>query len=258
MWKDYFVYTSYKQLSSSDGTAIVSNTIKMLEDFELCYISHSKTDNGSNNILIELENYSSGKNYVSQKFILLPCLSGNSLYNKTGYFMNAFMPYKLPISLFLKKGTQLTVEASDTSSATNYLRMAFHGNHFIKGDKPYDKINNNIKIYGFVDGYITLASNEGANVSVVINEDRDFLLSNLTCHATGTFSIDISNNDGKKFSNNPIHSDNLFGSGAYPNILSGIKYLKAGSELSCSIQNTSGASNTINIALIGNNVDDGR
>jgi len=256
MWKDYFVYTFYKKIDDNgepDVTKFTKNivSIRILEDFELCYISHVNADNGNNKLLISIENYSSGAHYISPTYVALPCISGNIT---IGAFSTQFRPYYLPKPIFIKKGSTIALEIADTSNADNYLRMGFHGSHFIKGDKPYDDLNEGeFEIHGFSEGAITITSGDATVTSIEFDDESDFLIKQLVCHSTGTFIVNISDEYGNNWFNRPIHSGNVFGDGAYPNNLVSPKFIKRNTKLSISLQIISGGN--VNIGLIGNRIN---
>lgn len=265
MWKDYFVYTFYKSLAEDNSVARTAGltvnpiSIRILDDFELYYISHTNANSGGNNLIdVTIENYSSGTHYITPKTVALPCISGNSV---IGSHSNLFKPYILPKPVFLKKGSVLVIEASDTSDSDNYLRMAFHGCKFIKGDAPYEKNEvGEFEIKGFLEG-ASVANADALNTNVAtvksieFEQGSDFLIKQLVCNSTGTFICNITDEYGNNWFNRPIHSGNLFGDGSFPNNLLCSKYIKGGTKLLISLQNTHTTYNSINIGLIGHHVN---
>ncbi len=257
MWKDYFVYTFYKaiaddnSLARTDGLNVNPISIRILEDFELYYISHTNASGGNNLINIAIENYSTGVHYISSKTVSLPCMSGNVT---IGVHSNQFRPYHLLKPIFLKKGNVIVIEASDTSDADNYLRMAFHGCKLIKGDKPYDEDVGEFEVKGFMEGEITMAVSAAAINTIEFEHGSDFLIKQLMCNSTGAFIVNISDEYGNNWFNRPIHSGNVFGDGSYPNILPCSKFIKGGTKLLISLQGISVGS-SVNMSFAGNHVN---
>lgn len=104
--------------------------------------------------------------------------------------------------------------------------------------------------YTFALPTTTLAANQQLLISQQVI-DYDFEGHFLVAYSTGYFTAQFQIGSTRWLSNNPIHSANLFGTGSAPMpFIVPLKFAQ-GELISCTLQDISGAQNTVYIAIHG-------
>lgn len=100
-------------------------------------------------------------------------------------------------------------------------------------------------------GAQTLAGDANGTYPITIETDADFEVVNLTYYSTSTLTIQIKQGDRTWFFR-ALDSRLIAGTAQEPYILPVPRVIKRNTTLQFTITDTSGSSNTFNIALLGN------
>lgn len=99
---------------------------------------------------------------------------------------------------------------------------------------------------------VTLTANQARNgVGVFVDGDGDFRLEAISGSSTGAYSLRLKTPREKTFPDSQARNSNLVGTAAFPFPLPGPMVYPAGAQIRFDLTDLSGASNTIQIVLIG-------
>lgn len=249
-WKEYFIYDVTKTLTAGNGTVFEPTNLKIDSDsnFEFVKTTFVATND---RIKLKYRDNTVGRYLFKNPADIKTVAGRNTL--PMG-LSNAFIPFIWPRPYFVAAGSTFTVEASDFSGVSNVMRLALHGAKIRQGIAPWEKQFRATvpAVYGFEDGTITVAASSTATARIEIDIDAHFLVQKITGIRTGSALVNILESArGREWSNTAVHIDNLIGNGSFPNILPANRFIQKGSVMVFNIQDTSTASNVIEINLIG-------
>ncbi len=247
MYKEPFIYCAdFIPLVGGSGVAFTPFSIKVGADekFEMLRTIFQATDNRIN---IQLLNATSGRDIISNADI-----RGASSTALSGITPNTFLPYNFPVPFNISSGTQMILNAADSSGSNNNLRFAIHGNRIFDGDAPYEKRKNR-EIFSFVVASGALAAYGTVTQTLIVDSSCGYLISKLTGNSTGTGTVFIQ--QGKQpWSNRDVHFYNMIGNSQYGNHLTSRKWIPEKTVLSVRFTDLSGSANAMSITFSGEKV----
>ncbi|HDK42887.1 MAG TPA: hypothetical protein ENG87_05890 [Candidatus Pacearchaeota archaeon] len=250
MWKEYFIYGISKTLTAGTGTSFESNNMRIDSDadFEFNKSTYVATND---RIKLKYKDDSIGR-YLTKGQPDIKAIAGRNILPMG--LSNSFIPFIWPRPYIISAGTNFVVETADYSNAANTLRLAFHGGKIRQGEAPWKKRFRAAVpfVYSFTNGSQTVTANSTITPTIEVDIDAHFLVQKITGIRTGEALVLINEGArGREWSNVALHIDNFIGNGSFPNILMANRFILRGSVVSFNIQDISGASNVIDIDLIG-------
>ncbi len=257
-WKEYYIYDfTNTSIPASAGAGVVGafqNITTRFDsdaDFEVIKRHHIATDN---RIRIRFQDDSYGRQFQNQSLDLRG-VSGTILSasaGSIGIHPNNFMPFILARPYLIRAGTTYTLEVADFSGAANSLRMSFHGAKLRVGAAPWHREWKAKPPFDYTTGAVTLSANQTVSVNINIQIDAHFLVEKITGTRTGPALIQvIDGSQDRQWMNGAIHIDNFMGNSQFPNILPAPRFIRRGSSINITIQDLSGASNTVEVIFSG-------
>jgi hypothetical protein len=181
---------------------------------------------------------------------------------------NCFMPFIWPRAYVIASSSTFTVEAADDSGVSNNVYMSFHGNKVRAGKAPWQRKNYRSFVpYVYpianissttsvpsnpVAGTIVVGANNTVSSPIATDSDADFLIFKIVGRRTGPALVTIKDGStDRQWMDQAMHIDNLIGNAMFPNVLPSPRFVERGSVISTSIQDLSGATNTIEMQFIG-------
>lgn len=251
-WKETFVY-AIQDLAIPAGTGIqyTDNIVKVDSDstFLMTKRVHVATDS---RILMGTRDDNTGRNHQNTPYDLRTA-SGTPI---SGITPNGFMPFILSSPITIPPSSTLTFSYSDFSGAPNTLYYALHGLKVKRGESPWDKVKIKRKIGFDYVGNVVVGANQVSTINVNINMDSFFIVNKMMCTRTGAAAVYIRDSGSwggtdTAWMNAPCHIDTIFGNSQFPNMLPVGKFLNKGSVVSITIQDLTGAPNTVRVTLHG-------
>lgn len=252
-YKEYFINTIQNtSIAAGSGATFAETDLRLDSDvnFEAIKFSHVATDS---RILVRFKDDAFGRNYQNAALDLRTISGGpvsdiefNSANQNPG-----FMPFVLPAPMLLRAATTFTLDMADNSGQANSLRLSMHGAKIRPGKAPWKEPWRATPVF-FYTANVTIAANETASVNIPINIDSHFIVKKITGIRTGAALVTVK--DGatdRQWQDRAVHIDNFMGNGHFPNMLPAPRFIYKGSVLNLTIQDLSGASNTIRIVLSG-------
>lgn len=253
-WKEYYVYSiDNTSLTAGTGVAFTDTTIRTDTDahFELMKRTHVATDS---RILVTFKDNSYGRNY-SNAALDLRDISGAPVSDITlgsAVQHRGFIPFILPSSVPIRAGTTYTGSFSDFSGIANSLRLALHGAKLRGGKAPWDEPWRGRLPFDYTTGSVSVAANGTVGTNVSIDIDAHFLVHKITATRDGNALITVKDGStDRQWSNVALHLDNFAGNAHFPNILPAPRFVYKGSVIDITLQDLSGASNSIRVNFIG-------
>ena len=248
MWKEPFCYVAdFLPLTASlTGTAFQDFPIKVAEDshFELLRMIHQATSDQAN---IRIINSSNGDQIVKPEGDLR-CVSSTA-YN--GLSANGFTPYNLPKPYMVAADTEILIQAADKSNASNYIRVALHGNKVYGGDSPYAH-HKNRENFSFVMDSGPVAAYGTATKTYTLDSSAGFLVSKLTGSSTGVGLVFIK--DVRPWMASDVHFYNMVGNGQFGNVLTSKRWIPEKTTITIRFSDLSGSANRFRISFHGERV----
>lgn len=181
---------------------------------------------------------------------------------------NSFMPFIWPRPYIIAASSTFTVEAADNSGVVNNIYLSFHGNKVRSGQAPWTRkkyrsyvpyvypianISSTTSVPSNpVAGTIVIGANNTVSSPIATDSDADFLIFKITGKRTGPALVTIKDGStDRQWMDQAMHIDNLIGNGMFPNILPSPRFIERGSVISTSIQDLSGATNSIECTFVG-------
>lgn len=254
-WKEYYIY-NFEDTALVAGTGVAfEDTVVRFDsdaDFEVIKRSHIATDS---RIRVRFKDDAYGREFNNTSMDLRG-VSGTILFTTgvvdVGISPNNFIPYIIPRPYLIRAGATYTTSFADFSGVANSIRMAFHGAKLRVGQAPWDQDWKAKPPYTYSTGQIVIAANQSASVNINIQVDSHFLVEKITGVRTGPALITIKDSGiGRQWMNSSVHIDNLMGNSQFPNILPAPRLVQRGSSLNITIQDISGAQNTIEMIFDG-------
>lgn len=273
MWREFFAYTV--NFSGADALVAASQrdpvsavyvplSVRIHEDsdYEIVKINYVATDD---RVFVRLVDNTSGRR-LHRGVPVLSLIAGRSQI-VTAFALGdvqlnspAFNAHILPTPYIIAAGAELIVEAADFSNATNTVRITFLGNKIRPGRAPYDKDRTIGEQEYKYRQYFSWPFESGAIVAngtqpgtIVVDRDADILIRKLMAFRTGVCTVELADAGARDrmWQDRPIHIDNYFGNGSFPNILPSPRFLSRGVGISVSIADLSAAANRVSLLLEG-------
>jgi hypothetical protein len=253
-WKEYYIYNiENTSLAAGTGVTFTDTTIRTDTDadFELIRRSHVATNS---RILVQFKDDAYGRLYQNSALDLRD-ISGAPVSDITvgsAVQHKGILPFTLPRPILIRAATTYTASLSDASGLANSLRMSLHGAKIRPGKAPWNEPWRARPEFDYTTGAVTIAANQTSSVNISINIDAHFLIHKITSTRGGNALITVK--DGatdRQWMNTAVHIDNFAGNGHFPNILPAPRFIYKGSVINVTIQDLSGASNTIRLNFHG-------
>lgn len=259
MWREYFVYTvSFLPLAAGNGTTAVFTDADIRidpdSDFEFVSSMHTAT---SSNFRIQLRDDSLGR-FLQKGHQHAETVLGKAF---TTINSNAFLPFKWPAPYVISAATTLTVSVADFSTASNTIRIAYHGFKRRPGIAPWNKKYKQVAPYVYpitTSGSTTIAANSTTTAAIQTDREAAFQVMQLTGRSTGACTLTIKDSArDAQWMNSAVHFDNLVGNSQFPHILEAPRFVYPGSVLTVALTDLSGSSNTVELNFIGRKLYEG-
>ena len=187
-------------------------------------------------------------------------------------------PYYLPETLWLRRTETLAIQFQNLSGQNNIVRCVMHGRLYVQqladslaansdAIQKAEILNLTTAPFFFTtssqplaDGVAAHGISALATVKTTINiaNDGAFELGKISGSSTGAFTLKIYDpNTGRVLTNQPIHSDLIVGSSAFPYILPEPLFMKRSGYLNLEITDLSGNVNDIYLTLAGRRIYSG-
>jgi len=262
MFKEYYVYgTSFPQLVAGDGTVFLDNEIRIDTDADFEFIK-TMFNPITSKVRLRYRDDTMGR-FLQKGSQDCRTIGGHALFsNPIGNPATpGFLPFIWPRPYVIPAATTFTVSASDFSGLASNFRLAFHGSKVRSGPSPWgldankqSKFRGKIPyVYGLTNtGTVTIEANGGVSVAIPTDNDSHFLVTQIVGSRTGPCTLTIKDAArDRQWMNTAIHFDNMVGNGHYPNILPSPRFVARGSVISISLNDLSGASNTVELNFVG-------
>jgi len=255
IYREYYIQEASKTLTASaTGTSLETHTLKIDRDsdFEIVRTTYAATND---RIKVKMRDDVLGL-YLLKDAADIKAIAGRNTLDIG--LSNSFLPFNWPQPHHIvRAGATLTLEMADYSNVSNAVRLALHGSKIKQGQPPWAEWVTNPKrmrpmIYSFSGGAKTVTANGTATALIEADIDSHFLVQKITGIRTGGATISVNEGaSGREWSNQAMHLDNLVGNGSFPNILPAYRFITKGSTLTINLTDLSGASNVIDVVLIG-------
>ncbi len=255
-WKEYYVYSA-EFLPLGAGTGVTFTDVEMRldtdADFEFIKTIFQPV---TARYRVRYRDDTSGR-FLQKASQDIRTIGGTSIYSMApgNPTPPGFKPFIWPKPYRIAAATTLTVQAADFSGLAYNTRLSFHGNKVRVGKAPWDQQWHNVVPFVYslgTTGTVTVAANSTVSVSIPTDMDAPFLAQMLTGSRTGQCLVTI--RDGardRQWMNIPQDFDNFVGNGQFPNVFSSPRYISKGAVMAVTIQDLSGAQNTVEINIAG-------
>jgi hypothetical protein len=265
-WPEFYCHSiQINNIATGSGTAFSPYEVKLDSDrpfqfMKTMYFVGNGSSGGPYDIDVFVK-YRDESKYLTKRATLLRNLAGRSLpVDNSG--ARDFRPFIWPKAYRSSPSSVFTVEASSASALyTPNVYISFLGAKINQGVAPW-KVPGLKKIpYVYPipanlttqpEGQVQLAANQSITQPILIDKNCDFLTQALVGSASGEALISITEGGRDKvWFNQAAHFWNIVGNGCYPNVLPSMKLSPGGSTVNVTIQDLSGATNNITLALVG-------
>lgn len=255
-WKEYYSYTAeFLPITGGAGTIFTDVEVRMDTDanFEFNKTIYQPT---TGRVRLRYRDDTAGR-YLQKGSQDCRAIAGTSLYSMApgGPTPPGFLPFIWSDPYYISAATTLTVQGAEFSGLSYNFRLTFHGAKIREGKAPWDKKFRAIAPYIYpinTSGTVSVAANSTISASIATDNDAPFLCKGLVGARTGACLITIK--DGardRQWMNTAVHFDNLVGNAHYPHKLSAPRYVARGAVLAVTIQDLSGAANTVELNFLG-------
>lgn len=262
MWKEYFVYSINKAITTTDINVFTNVNLKTAfdADFELHAISCKPTHYNAN-VFIKIKNNEDGIITLNPMGFGLKSISGI-------HGFGCFSPYILKHPFFIKAGSELDFEISNFHTTTNTVRMALHGSKIRDGEHPLFNKQIREQRFHIYSNMKNIASGIKDTFTIQIDNDSYFVLKQLNgfqdynagfdfMSDTGYFNVLMTDNyTQKSWSNESVIFWNLIGNGSFPNNIYkyGEKVFPPNSIITIEGENVGNTTSDLYISLIGDKI----
>lgn len=258
VWKEYYIYNvNFTNLAAGSGTTFIDAEIRLDTDSDFQFIK-TMFQPSTARVRVRYRDDSAGRFLMKGEpdIRTIGGTSFGSIGTASPTLANGFWPFIWPRPYRIAAATTFTVSAADFSGLSYTFRLSFHGNKLRPGEAPWNKKYRAMVPYvyriGGSSNAVTVGANSTASDSVATDIDAHFLVHKIVGARTGPCLVTIK--DGardRQWMNTAVHIDNLVGNGPQPNVLPSPRFIYKGSVISTTLQDLSGASNTVEINYIG-------
>jgi len=255
-WAEYFIYNvEFLPLSAGSGNVFSDGEIRIDTDSEFEFVK-TMYQPATGRFRVQYRDDTSGR-FLQKGSQDIRTIGGTALIisGLGSPTPPGFVPFIWPRPYRIASSTTMTVSAADFSNTSYNARISFHGNKVRPGRAPWDQEFRAIVPYVYSlssSGSVTVGANQTLSTSIVTDKDSAFLVQKIVGARSGECLVSIK--DGAKdrhWQNIPTHFDNLVGSGSFPNVLPSPRYIARGATITVTIQDLSGASNSVEINFVG-------
>lgn len=259
MYKEFFVYsTFFDNLAAGTGVAFTANEIRIDPDADFEFVKTIFQPVTARARIRYRDDTNTRFLQKAQQDIRT--VGGHAIYSMapaTPRLAPGFVPFIWPRPYIIAPATTFSVEVADFSGLSYDLRISFHGSKLRPGKAPWDRPFRALVPYVYpittaAAGTVNIPANGSASASIATDNDAHFLVQKIVGSRTGPCTVEIK--DGardRQWQDTPVHFDNMVGNGHYPNILPSPRFIYRGSVISFSLVDLSGASNDVEINLVG-------
>lgn len=248
MWKEPFVHAiDFLPLTASlTGDAFQDVNVKIAGDshFEMLRLIHFATDDRAN---LRIINASNGDKIIRDSGDIRAVSS--TAFN--GISANGFTPYNFPKPYMIPADTEMLIQAADKSNASNYLRLAIHGNKVYGGTAPYEHRTKR-ENFSFVIDSGTVAAYDTVTKTYKLDSAAGFLVSKLTGSLTATGLVFIK--DVRPWMSSETHFNNMVGNSQFGNVLTSKRWIPESTTITVRFTDLSGSANRFKITFHGERV----
>lgn len=262
-WKEFFIYT-FNGLPLATGTANanpsalsfaeVAQRIDSDSDFEIIRRVHKAGDTGTadDRVYVKLMDTNAGR-YIIRDATPLAAISGAAFTTGMATGTRGFASYVLPRPYQAAAATSLVVQWADFSGTSRNVRLSLQGNKIRQGTAPWEAKKYSAQIpMTYTLNIESLAANNSTTAVVPIDVDSDFMVQKITGIYTGAASLILADGGRERWwMDKAVYIDTLVGNGQFPFILTSPRFIYRGSQISVSLSDLSGATNTIRIVFEG-------
>ncbi len=262
MWKEYYVYgNTFTNLPAGSGTTFTDSEIRIDTDADFEFIK-TMFNPITSRVRLQYRDDTMGR-FLQKGSQDCRTIGGHAIFtNPIGNpTPPGFLPFIWPRPYLIPAATTFTVSASDFSGLQSTFRLAFHGSKIRSGPAPWGRIDKNRPRYRAMvpyiysvssSGTVSMAANGGISVAIPTDNDAHFLVEKIVGARTGPCTLTVKDAArDRQWMNGAIHFDNFVGNGHYPNLLPSPRFIARGSVISISLNDLSGAANTVELNFIG-------
>lgn len=239
MWREFFAYGLNQSLSAGNGTIFQSTNLRLDSDSD--FEAHKLVYNAkSANVRIRMR--TDQGLYLTKQEV--------NLRNTAGNF--AGTPFIFGRPHVFVAGSNLTVESADRSGASNTLRLSFLGAKIRQGTAPWDRRYRAVRPFTYSTEEVRVGANQTSSLRIEVDTDSHFLVQKIAGTREGDCLIEFK--EGGRdldWQNTPLHFDTIVGNGQFPHVLFANRFVRRGLVLIVQIQDLSGISNLVEVALHG-------
>ncbi len=255
-WREAYSYEiTFTSLTAGSGATFVDGELRIDTDadFEFTKTTYSPVD---------LRVRARYRDDTNGRFLMkasqdLRTIGGATLFNVApgNPTPPGFVPFIWPKPYIINAATTLTVSLADFSGLVYSPRIAFHGSKIRPGTAPWDRKYRAVVPYVYAlstTGTVAVGANGTSSASIATDNDAHFMCYKIVGARTGPCTVTIK--DGardRQWTNQAIHFDNFVGNGGFPHILASPRFIGRGSVVAVSLTDLSGASNTVEMNLVG-------
>jgi len=248
VWKEYFVHVAdfLPLTASSTGDAFQDKMLKIATDshFDMIRTIYQATNGAIN---LRIINNSTGEE-ITRPSGDIRAISSSAY---SGITSNGFIPYLFPRPYTAPADSELLIQAADKSNASNYFRLAIHGNKIYGWVAPYEHRTHR-QIFELPFDMGSVAAYDTVTKNFVMDSSAGFLVSKLTGSSAGTCTIFIK--DIRPWSSGDVHFYNMVGNSQFGNNLTAKRWLPERAVVTIRVTDLSGVANRIKLTLHGERV----
>jgi hypothetical protein len=163
------------------------------------------------------------------------------------------LPAILKDPIILPPSSNIQIQLLDLSGSANRIQLTFEGYRWFNLAKPPVISRSGRRLEWFQNALnVTIGGNAGANQTLRIDADADFLVRKIMATQAVNFAVQISDSASKdQWSDQLVDMGNIAGKATFPNWLPKPKLLTANSSVSFQFQDLSGTGGTFQMVLEG-------
>lgn len=262
MWGEYYMYSvKFAALTAGNaGLIFVDSEIRIDSDADFNFVKTMYwTTNDIPEIKVRYRDDSTGR-YLFKNATRLRNIAGRSEPVDNSGSMD-FRPFIWPVPYNIRRATTFLIQlANEHALLAPDVYITFHGSKVWPGVAPWKE--QGLKMpYSYSpgrsastlpEGIVQIPASGSINATISVDKDSDFIVNKITGSAQGDALVTIQEmGRDRQWMNTATHIRNIIGGGWSPNVLPSPRFLPAGSVVSVNLQDLSGATNNIELNLIG-------
>jgi len=262
-WKESYTYsTKFTALAPGTGVAFTDNEIRIDTDADFEFIKTMYFP-GFARARVRYRDDTNGRFLMKATEDIrtiggrsIAGLQDGSVIQGVDRSPNSFIPFIWARPYIISGATSFTVSAADFANLAAYdFYLSFHGSKIRPGKAPWDKEWGAVVPYTYpidVSGLISVSANSTFSAGIPTDADSHFLVYKITGSRTGQALVTIKDSArDRQWMDSPVHIDNMVGCGMFPNILPSPRFIERRSVIAVTVQDFSGATNSIEMNFHG-------